>query len=56
MTFNSIAEETCVNVNIEDFQRIIGNVLSNAIKYNNRGGEIIVTLKRQCIIDKRTMV
>jgi len=39
------AEETCINVNVEDFQRIIGNVLSNAIKYNNRGGEIIVTLK-----------
>lgn len=39
------AEETCINVNEEDFKRIIGNVLSNAIKYNNRGGEIIVTLK-----------
>ena len=39
------AEETCINIDSEDFKRILGNVLSNAIKYNNRGGEIIVTLK-----------
>jgi len=38
------AEETCIDVDIEDFKRLIGNVLSNAIKYNNRGGKIIVTL------------
>ena len=39
------AEKTNVNIDEEDFKRIIGNVLSNAIKYNNRGGNIIVTLK-----------
>lgn len=43
MHFNT--EETCVNIDEEDFKRILGNVLSNAIKYNNRGGNIIVTLK-----------
>ena len=29
----------------EDFKRIFGNIFSNAIKYNNRGGKIKVSLK-----------
>jgi len=45
VTTEFIAEETCINIDAEDFKRIIGNVLSNAIKYNKRGGKIIVTLK-----------
>ena len=40
-----IAEKTLVNIDEEDFKRIFGNVFSNAIKYNNRGGNITVTLK-----------
>ena len=43
------SQETCINVDIEDFKRVIGNVLSNAIKYNNRGGKIIVTLKNNIL-------
>ena len=45
ITTQFIEDETCVNMDEEDFKRILGNVLSNAIKYNNRGGKIIVTLK-----------
>lgn len=40
-----IAEKTLINIDEEDFKRIFGNVFSNAIKYNNRGGSITVTLK-----------
>jgi two-component system OmpR family sensor kinase len=45
ITTNFLSDKTCINIDPEDFNRIIGNVLSNAIKYNKRGGEIIVTLK-----------
>ena len=45
ITTKFIEDETCVNMDEEDFKRILGNVLSNAIKYNNRGGEIIVSLQ-----------
>ena len=33
----------------EDFKRILGNVLSNAIKYNNRGGTIDVKLQNNIL-------
>jgi len=42
-------EETCINMDQEDFKRILGNVLSNAIKYNNRGGTIDVKLQNNIL-------
>jgi len=49
ITTEFIKDESCVNMDQEDFKRILGNVLSNAIKYNNRGGKIIVTLENNVL-------
>lgn len=40
-------EDTVINIDKEDFKRIFSNVLSNAIKYTNRGGKISITLKNK---------
>jgi len=43
------SEKTVVFIDEEDFKRIFGNIFSNAIKYNNRGGEIKVTLQNSIL-------
>lgn len=40
-------EKTTINIDIEDFKRIFSNVLSNAIKYTNRGGKISLQLQNK---------
>jgi two-component system OmpR family sensor kinase len=42
-------EKTQITIGEEDFKRIFNNILSNAIKYNNRGGNIIITLKNKIL-------
>lgn len=49
ITLHFNAENISINIDKEDFQRIFGNVLSNAIKYNNRGGKIVVTLQNNIL-------
>ena len=49
ITTEFVKDESCVNMDQEDFKRILGNVLSNAIKYNNRKGKIKVTLKNNIL-------
>jgi two-component system OmpR family sensor kinase len=43
-------EETHIKIDSEDFKRIFSNIFSNAIKYNNRGGNISVILKDKHLI------
>ncbi|MGB3751383.1 MAG: HAMP domain-containing sensor histidine kinase, partial [Arcobacteraceae bacterium] len=47
-------EETIINIDKEDFKRIFSNVLSNAIKYTNRGGKISLSLKNKNLSVKDT--
>jgi len=50
ITFDT--DDININIDNEDFSRIFGNVVSNAIKYNNRGGKITVTLKNNKLLIK----
>lgn len=36
---------TSIEMYDEDFKRVLSNLVSNSIKYNNRGGKIFITLK-----------
>lgn len=47
-------EKTSIKINSEDFKRIFSNVFSNAIKYNNRAGNISVILKNKKLFIKDT--
>ena len=47
-------EETVISIDREDFKRIFSNVLSNAIKYTNRGGKISLTLHNKNLSVKDT--
>ena len=38
-------EPTTIEMYDEDFKRIFSNLVSNSIKYNKRGGEVLITLK-----------
>jgi len=42
-------EKTTIKIDEEDFKRIFGNIFSNAIKYNKRGGTITVKLKNNIL-------
>lgn len=43
-------EKTYINIDKEDFKRIFSNIVSNAIKYNKRGGKITIILKNYQLI------
>jgi two-component system OmpR family sensor kinase len=45
---------TTIKIQEDDFKRIFSNILSNAIKYNNRNGEIFITLKDKKLTIKDT--
>jgi len=40
-------QETTINIDKEDFKRILSNICSNAIKYTNRKGKISLILKNK---------
>ena len=42
-------QHTFIKIDKDDFKRILGNVLSNAIKYNKRQGKIRVTLENDIL-------
>jgi two-component system OmpR family sensor kinase len=45
ITITHDIEPTLYKIQPDDFIRIINNILSNAIKYTQRGGHVIITLK-----------
>ncbi len=47
-------EVTSIKMNDEDFKRIFTNLVSNSIKYNKRGGEILIILKDHRLTIKDT--
>ncbi len=53
ITLITEVEETLFKIDKEDFMRVINNLISNAIKYNTRGGKVYITLKNNvlCIED-----
>ncbi len=42
-------EHTTLHINTEDLKRILSNLISNAIKYNNRGGNIDILLSNNVL-------
>jgi two-component system OmpR family sensor kinase len=46
--------DTIINIEEEDINRIISNILSNAIKYNKRGGSIHISLQNNILSIKDT--
>ena len=47
-------QKACIQADIKDLERIVDNLISNAIKYNINGGKVTVTLDRDKLIVEDT--
>ncbi len=54
ITITTSLDDSKTKMDKEDFKRLISNLLSNTIKYNKRGGQVFITLKKRKLIIEDT--
>ncbi|GAC1394771.1 MAG: hypothetical protein NVSMB38_29790 [Ktedonobacteraceae bacterium] len=49
LTFNTLVPELLVSIDAVRLERVVGNLLNNAIKYSPVGGEVTISLSQECM-------